>query len=338
MKFLDGRDATAEIKKHVDESKEVRMAVAFWGEGAAEDLGLLKKREAATVICNLKMGGTNPKEIRALMDGGVRVSQCDTLHGKVYLFDRLAIVGSSNASANGLSLQGTELSGWHEANLVSDNPDVYADASSWFDNLPAEKIEEKDLVAAEDAWSRRRRSARLNWPKDNLLPENATLIEALRKHPEKFMGKRIYLCAYSRLLDADGVRALEQKKRIARKSHEMRFDDLERLDCFQEWPELPDFADLVCFYVGPRGGAYFDGFCQMPETRQEFKTKETTIQLCWSKDDISDVSEVGSLNEWKPALLQFKRDTFGDDEGAFMDLGEFSKKYLHTRRAPLLQK
>ena len=56
MKFLNGRDATAEIKKHVGESKVVRMAVAFWGEDAAKDLGLLKKGEAAAVICNLKMG------------------------------------------------------------------------------------------------------------------------------------------------------------------------------------------------------------------------------------------------------------------------------------------
>jgi hypothetical protein len=56
MKFLDGTDATAEIKKHVGEFKKARMAVAFWGEGAAEDLGLLKMGEAAAVICNLKMG------------------------------------------------------------------------------------------------------------------------------------------------------------------------------------------------------------------------------------------------------------------------------------------
>jgi hypothetical protein len=27
------------------------------------------------------------------------------------------------------------------------------------------------------------------------------------------------------------------------------------------------FADLVCFYVGPRGGVRFDGFCEMPEFR-----------------------------------------------------------------------
>lgn len=336
MKFLDGTYATAEIKKHVGESKKVRMAVAFWGEGAAEDLGLLKKREAATVICNLKMGGTNPKEIRALRDGGVRVSQCDTLHGKVYLFDRLVIVGSSNASANGLSLQGTELSGWHEANLVSDNPDVYADASGWFDNLPAKEIEEEDLVAAEDAWSRRRRAGIDRRPKNNPLPKNMTLVNALRKYPEKFTGQRIYLCAFSEWMDADGDRAFAQAKRIAKS--EIGADYSKRLDCFQEWPELPNFADLVCFYVGPRGGVYFYSFCEMPETRDEFKSKKTTIQLCLSKDDISGISDIGPLNEWKPVLLQFKRDEFGDDGGAFMDLGEFSKKYLHTRRAPLLQK
>jgi hypothetical protein len=321
MKFLDGTAATAEIKKHVGDSKKARMAVAFWGKGAAKDFGLLEKREAATVICNLKMGGTNPKEIRALLDGGVHVSQCDTLHGKVYLFDKpLVIVGSSNASANGLSLQGTELSGWHEANLVSDNPDVYADASDWFDKLPAKKIEEEDLVAAKDAWSRKRRSAGLNWPKP--LPKN--LIEALREYPEKLMEKRIYLCAYSEQIDADGARAFAQ----AKKSREMRADDLERLDCFQEWPELPDSADLVCFYVGPRGGVRFDGFYEMPESRQESTYRNTTIQLCWKKDDISGISEAGPPNEWRPALRQFQRDKFDNGWRAFMDLGEFSEKYL----------
>jgi hypothetical protein len=319
MKFLDGTDATAEIKKHVGESKGMRLAVAFWGEGAAKDLGLLEKGEAAAVICNLKMGGTNPKEIRALMKSGVRVSQCDTLHGKVYLFDRLVIVGSSNASANGLSLEGAALSGWHEANLVSDNSDVYAAASGWFDKLPAEKIEEKDLKAAEDAWSRRRRAARPNWPEDNPLPQN--LVEALRNYPKKFTGQRIYLCAYSEERDAAGYRAFEQWR-------ETRADYSERLDFFQEWPELPDFADLVCFYVGPRGGVRFDGFWEMPESRQEFEYNETNIQLCWKKDDINGISEVGPLNEWRPVLRQFIRDKFDGGWGAFMDLGEFSEKYL----------
>ena len=117
-----------------------------------------------------------------------------------------------------------------------------------------------------------------------------TLVEALRKYPKKFTGQRIYLCAYSEVRDAVGKRAFEQVKRG------MGADYLERLDFFQEWPELPDFADLVCFYVGRR--VRFDGFCEMPEFRPKV---EYDIQLCWNKDDISaddisGIAEVGPLN------------------------------------------
>jgi hypothetical protein len=79
------------------------MAVAFWGDGATKGLGLDKKRgEVATVICNLKSGGTNPNEIRELWKANINPLQCDKLHGKVYLFDDCVIIGSSNASSNGL--------------------------------------------------------------------------------------------------------------------------------------------------------------------------------------------------------------------------------------------
>ncbi len=123
MKFLDGQTATAEIKELVRGSKNVRMAVAFWGEGATEKLGLAKKGKDLTVICNLATGGTNPREIECLMKNEVAVLQCDKLHGKVYLFDNdTLVIGSSNASANGLALQGAQLAGWHEANVLIKEP------------------------------------------------------------------------------------------------------------------------------------------------------------------------------------------------------------------------
>ena len=118
IKFLDGADTTNELKKQIARSKTVRVAVAFWGEGAADELGLLARGSEATVVCNLRSGGTNPKGIRSMIDAKVQVSQCDNLHGKVYLFDNVVVIGSSNASANGLSLQGAEISGWHEANVL----------------------------------------------------------------------------------------------------------------------------------------------------------------------------------------------------------------------------
>jgi hypothetical protein len=112
MKFLDGKAATAEIKTFISASKKARIAVAFWGAGATEELGFDRESGDVTVICNLMSGGTNPKEIRRLRKHDVVVRQCDTLHGKVYLFDdETVIIGSSNASANGLAFQGKELVG-----------------------------------------------------------------------------------------------------------------------------------------------------------------------------------------------------------------------------------
>jgi hypothetical protein len=63
MEFLDGYKASAKIRDLASQSANVRAAVTFWGDGAAEKLGLLTKGAAATVICNLKSGGTNPHEI-----------------------------------------------------------------------------------------------------------------------------------------------------------------------------------------------------------------------------------------------------------------------------------
>ncbi len=83
MKLLDGTAATAEIARLSKSSRKVMLAVAFWGDGATEELRLGKKGQSTTVVCNLRSGGTNPHEIEKLITKGVSVRQCDTLHGKV---------------------------------------------------------------------------------------------------------------------------------------------------------------------------------------------------------------------------------------------------------------
>jgi hypothetical protein len=80
MEFLDGNEASAKIRALIGASRKVRMAVAFWGDGATTELGLEAIGAAATLICNLKSGGTNPHEIRKLLNAGVTVRQSDILH------------------------------------------------------------------------------------------------------------------------------------------------------------------------------------------------------------------------------------------------------------------
>lgn len=128
-----------------------RCAVAFWGKGAETRVG-----DNARIICNLRMGGTNPAVIEKLMKqlGRDHVRQCDKLHAKVYLGRESAIITSANSSANGLGFEGPD-SYWLEAGvLVTELSNI----ESWFEALwknGSRGISEADLQFANDAWNSR---------------------------------------------------------------------------------------------------------------------------------------------------------------------------------------
>lgn len=153
--FLVGKELTQAIEAILSE-EDCRCAVAFWGKGSADKLPG-KGQGEFKLICNLASGGTNPYEIEKLDLDNVR--QCDTLHTKVYIGAREAIVASANASANGLGLEGNEAL-WIEAGTR--HLDV-TPIAMWFDDLwqsaDVREISDDDLTAAKEAW-RFRQSAK----------------------------------------------------------------------------------------------------------------------------------------------------------------------------------
>jgi hypothetical protein len=311
LKFLDGSAATAEIRRLVRLSNKVDMAVAFWGRGAAKELGLEAKGGAAQVICNLRTGGTNPDEIEKLIQSGVEVTQCDSLHGKLYLFDNCVIIGSSNASANGLALEGKELSGWQEANLLTDDGEVYKDAEKWLKSIPSQEITNQDLEQARDAFTRRRHAFFRR-------TTAGTLIDALKGHPEEFTSSRLYLCAYNEDLDRQQYAKIKRERVTKKDSTVSGFG----------W-ELPNQADLICFWVGSRGGIRFDDFWERPGSQWEslgshpvwYAKKQTTFAGY-------DSNSIGPIAEWKGAVNRFVKDVERDGNPWHMDLGIFGTKYL----------
>jgi hypothetical protein len=115
MHLLSGtslRNATTSVLRE----QSVSCAVAFWGKGAEASIGARQNRDIR-LICNLKMGGTNPEVIERLIDSGMSVRQSDRLHAKVYIGKEKAVVTSANASINGLGLEGEEVSGWIETGV-----------------------------------------------------------------------------------------------------------------------------------------------------------------------------------------------------------------------------
>ena len=165
MTFLSGSRIQSHIKRAVKVSSSLDLAVAFWGRNAMKRIGLrVSKRRRVRIICNLSMGATNPAEVRAIRSRlrsagkGSGIRQRDNLHSKVYAFDTHAIVGSANASSNGLALEGDEARSLIEAAIVTDSPGDLAAIRDWFaaEWRRARRINSADLNAADERWRNRR--------------------------------------------------------------------------------------------------------------------------------------------------------------------------------------
>jgi hypothetical protein len=177
MKFIKSDDAKRELEILLSHAKRIRIAVAYWGQGVSERLGLLNLENCdIEVVCDLLSGACNPDELSMLRDtlGRSRVLKCPRLHAKVWIADGRCILGSSNASANGLAQQGLETDGLIEANVLIDDPPCVAAISHWYETTvrkAATEISEKDLQLARARWKERRRIT----PS----PDKPTLLEAL---------------------------------------------------------------------------------------------------------------------------------------------------------------
>ena len=128
--FLAGEALSDRIRLICAEAK-VDCAVAFWGADLRDDLFPRWKRQKATVriICDIAMGCNLRialKRYGAPGNTGLRV--LDGLHAKVFISRAGAVVGSANASANGIGFAdrparnreaGTffpaNSEGWHQA-------------------------------------------------------------------------------------------------------------------------------------------------------------------------------------------------------------------------------
>lgn len=312
--FLNGRAAAREIVKLVEGSQTVRLAVAFWGVGATDALGLGHAHDRVTLICNLKMGGTNPHEIRRLQDVGVTVLQKDDLHSKVYIGDYSAIVGSSNASANGLSMQAAEQDGWIEANVLVSDPDTYRDIVKWFEDiqLNSKPVSNSDLEAARTLWRRRR---------SKLIISRAgtiSLYDAVRAEPESFADRNLYVFIYRDPTLSDEGEALTEE-------HTRELGD--GWESFEDWGDIPE-GDALVFYYGPRGGFYLDGCCRFSEPRHVRRGINHAVEFARTIDNLAGFAPPRADSRWREACRRADKANEWDDEVIISDLGEFGRRYL----------
>lgn len=104
---------------------------------------------------------------------GKKARQQDKLHAKVIWTPSAAIVGSANASSNGLPDEERGIDGLIEAGVLVDDAENMAAIESWFDDLykNSQDINDADLKAAREArkrWSKRSIPELVDIPLDRL--------------------------------------------------------------------------------------------------------------------------------------------------------------------------
>ena len=214
MLITESKEITNAIKLIFQNAKWIRCAVAYWGKGACETILKNLRTKDIVIIADVFSGGCNPKEIEKLIKKFPnKILFNNLLHAKVYLSNLGVIVGSANASTNGMNFEGSDSHSLNEAVIFSKDKNIINDASIWFDKIAEHAkddiVEKKHLDEIRDNFSQRKKgknikkqfldSAEAGDYNDELIyivvgekiPDNSSIIhnavsvrkKASRKHP-----------------------------------------------------------------------------------------------------------------------------------------------------------
>jgi len=239
MAFLHGPEILRRISQALIRCSGCDLAVAYWGRNAAATLSLSKVNGPTRILCDARSGACNPTELRSLMDmPNVTLKARDQLHAKVYWTSEIAIVGSANASTNGLGEEERE-PGKLEAALEITEASTLDEIRAWFETEweSGELVDADLLEQVRPLW----KGVRQNRPRRG---ERGTILEVLRKRPEFFKDLPIQIIAYER---TDRSRA-DYKKFESIAPDLYLSTDLAR---FEKKGELPFYADDYSWGVSP---------------------------------------------------------------------------------------
>ena len=280
MRFLTDAVILEQVRGLASRSGNLMAAVAYWGKDAAERTGLVEhpNPEEVRVICDLLSGACNPNEIEELGRIGVQVKTLDRLHAKVWISGYDVIVGSANASHNGLPGDDDEAANASiEAAVLSHDPRLAREISAWFEKRWCKSKDiEPHLDHARQVWKRRHRLGGRGF--------TTPLTEMIRNADARDPFADLRLLAYHR--DEAGQEAIDYLDENAG----LYFSDDEWQEFGHEhpWFEWPVgnrvwpheagtvFADFSC---GPEGGAFdFSGFWQL-RACQMIELENTQLSL-----------------------------------------------------------
>ncbi len=238
------------FRKALKRAGSAVIAVPFWGEGAVELLGL-DAGHVVRVICNLDHPGCNPFVIEELRKHKAKVRTNRRLHAKFYATDAVAIVGSSNASTNALTVEGKEAQGWVELNVASGEAGFVAGVLAEFERLwDSDETVQVRAVDITRAKARRAKSP----PFGALFEDKLSLFEAVRKTPAAFAD--VYVAVYGDDLSKNAKGALGAFQKNATGLPDSGFDAASIKNAwgyqFERMPEPAWLIDVSCKCKAPK--------------------------------------------------------------------------------------
>ncbi|TBY07330.1 phospholipase D family protein [Rhizobium laguerreae] len=319
MTIVTGPELFDEIKAAIGKSKSVRLAVAFWGGGAVEAMGLSESHKIE-VLCNLEMGGTNPDEIEQIIRLGADVRAHKTLHAKMGVAGDWGFVGSSNASANGLGLQGREARGWEELNVLFKTRDDIHRLNAEFERFrdsagPPLEIGCEALLDARRLW--RVRKTRQETDPHVRRP---SLMHMLKSDPESLRGGFAYIVIS---LPVVGVAAAKLSAAEAAVQGEHGKD----FSVYLNWIDLPENAFLIDFTADGREITYNGIWKREPLLDPE----DSTTQVCRKigPRDAFPTMELAELKVWRGIVDDYWRSLPTSEHSAqAIDVYEFAKSWI----------
>jgi hypothetical protein len=202
----------------------------------------LAQKKSVKVVCCLRNGASDPAIISRV---GKRARQNDKLHAKVIWTPKGAIIGSANASSNGLPEEEELANVLIEAGIYVNNSLTLGSIESWFDSQfkNARSITKLDLLRAKEA-----REERV-WGSSTGRKRKPSLIEALKSGRKEFLNQRIYLMLFDEYITPQQERkarswAREKQPQIRER---LAMPSLRggSLELYEGWPKLPSDAYLI---------------------------------------------------------------------------------------------
>lgn len=229
--FLTGAELTAAVRR-IAGGKDLRCAVAFWGNGVGAFLtGAGAVMDDAKIVCDLSMGGCHPDALVELgAPANANLRHRPGLHAKIYLSNEGVVIGSANASNNGLGFGTDGARHLEAATFHGPSSDIWKSASEWFDRTFASSSP-LDKAALE--------LARLNFdrgldaePARSVRP--GSLLDMVIAHPEAFEGVGFVFCSTSSTeKQRDAARRSARKAGIPQEV----IDETSEHDMFIGWDE-----------------------------------------------------------------------------------------------------